>query len=270
VLLAAEEGIRHRSLQTELVWRTLQRGESAIVVSFVDAPVTVFEHFFAFGWNVLPYLESGHLQVVDCFTRLLREKHQTVDHEVAWNEYLRDAFTEAVTVVREPGDLGVVEDCLHERLADLELLGTGLVVVDSLNEIERQGRGFETGQFIKEVRGDVCARRYVPLFASTTSSGEDDGFAREHAYLFDGIVRMRRNDSRLADAWLKELGVRKMDGVPYRPHWTAYESLGRRGFQPFAPETEFASVYGYRPRQAPDGSRASTAESRPQTRSNPQ
>lgn len=264
VLLAGEEGIRHRGLQTELVWRALRRGEPAVVISFVDPPIAVVEHFFTFGWNVLPYLESGQLQVVDCFTSRLREEHRSPEHQVPWNEFLRGALEEAVTVVRDTGDLRETENRLHECLVAREMVGTGLVVVDSLNEVEIQGQGHETEQFVKEIRGDVCARKFVPIFASTTGT-EDRKFAREHAYLFDGIVQMRRNDSLVEGAWLKELGIRKMDGVPYRPHWVAYENTGRGGFRTFDPETEFASMYGYRPGQSgpPEQSRRSQPPRQP-------
>ena len=168
VLLAGREGIRHRGLQTELVWRALRRNEPAIVVSFVDHPMAVVEHFFAFGWNVLPYLESGRLRIVDCFTATLREEHRSLDHRIPWNEYLEGFLDGAVTTVRDPADLRAVEDGLHQSLDDLAMHGTGVVVVDSLNEPDARGRAFETKQFVKEVRGDVCNRLFVPMFASTT------------------------------------------------------------------------------------------------------
>lgn len=249
VLMAGDSGIRHRGLQTELVWRALRRGEPAVVITFVDSPVAILDHFFAFGWNVLPYLESGDLHVIDCYTNRLREEHQTPEQQVEWNEYLEGFLDEAVTTVTDSTDLREVEDHLHDRLAAQEMTGTGLVIVDSLDEVEIQSQESETEQFVKEVRGDVCSRKYVPIFASTTRVG-DGRFAQDHAYLFDGIVDMRRNESLLDGIRLKQLSIRKMDGVQYRPHWVAYENTGQTGFQQFDPHEEFASVYGYRPPRA--------------------
>lgn len=246
VLLAGQGGIRHRGLQTELVWRALERGEPAIVLSFVDPPIAVVEHFLAFDWNVLPHLESGDLQIVDCFTHRLREEHRTTDHQVEWNEYL-DGFIEgSVATVRDPTNLRSVESNLHGALEDLDMHGTGLVVIDSLNEVELQGHELEMEQFVKEVRADVCNRKFVPIFASTTST-EDALYAREHSYLFDGIVDMRRSESVVEGVRLKQLSVRKMDGVVYQPHWAAYESAGRGGFRTFDPRTELGDVYRVAP-----------------------
>ena len=243
ILLAGPEGIRHRGLQTELLWRTLVRGDPAIIITFVDPPVAIVEHFLTFGWNVLPFLESADLRIIDCFTSRLRDEHQTPDHQVKWNDFLGDFLDESVSIIRDTGDFRAVEDRLHVQLEDADMTGTGIVVIDSLNEAEVQGREFETKQFIKEVRGDVCSRKFVPIFASTTRT--DDGqLAGDAAYLFDGIVEMRRTERLVEGVRLKQLSIRKLDGVRYRPHWVAYENAGATGFQLFDPETALQSVYG--------------------------
>lgn len=252
VLLSGEGGIRHRGMQTELVWRTLTRGEPAVVITYVDPPIAIVEHFLAYGWNVLPFLESGDLRIIDCFTSRLRREHQTPDHQTAWNEFLGDLLDGAVSTVRETGNLESVEDTLHAHIEQLEMTGTGIVVIDSLNEVEIQGRKLETKQFIKEVRGDICSRKFVPIFTSAT--GTDDGpLEREYWYLFDGIVEMRYNDDSVDGVRLKQLSVRKMDGVLYRPHWVTYEIMGRSGFGIFDPHEALSSVYGSPPEGQPAG-----------------
>jgi KaiC/GvpD/RAD55 family RecA-like ATPase len=254
VLLAGEEGIRHRGLQTELIWRTLTSGEPAIVMSFVDPPVAVVEHFLAFGWNVIPFLESGDLRIIDCFTSRLREDHQTPTHQVEWNEFLAGVVDDAVSQVRETSNFRKVEDTLHAQLEEMTMMGSGLVTIDSLNEAEAQGGEFDTKQFIKEVRGDICSRKFVPIFASTTRT-EDGHLADQCDYLFDGIVEMRRTESLIDGVRLKQLCIRKLDGVLYRPHWVAYEQNGAAGFQSFDPATEFSTVYGTPTTPAPRSSR---------------
>lgn len=243
VLLAGRDGIRHRSLQTELVWRALQRGEPAILISFVDPPVAVVEHFLTFGWNVLPYLEAGAFHIVDCFTNRLRERHRTPDQQVAWNDFITGFLDETVTTIKDTTNLRSVESALHNRLKAQGMVGTGLVVVDSLNEIETQVNELQTEQFLKEIRGDVCNRNFVPIFASTTIT-DDEKFTAEHAYLFDGIVDMFYDSSIVPGARLKQLGIRKLDGCRYRPYWVSYEVLEGLGLHAFDPRTEFQSIYG--------------------------
>lgn len=241
VLLAGPEGIRHRSLQTELVWRALNRGECGIIITFVDPPVAVVEHFLAFGWNVLPYLESGALQIIDCFTNRLREEHQSPDQQVKWNAFLANFLDEAVTTVRDTTDLREVENKLHKKLKERKMVGSGLVVIDSLNEIKVQGYELEAEQFIKEVRGDVCKRKFVPIFASTTVT-EETRFLQDYSYLFDGIVDMQKNETLFPDVRLKQLSIRKMDGVGYHPYWATYKNTGN-GFEIYDPEEELDSEY---------------------------
>jgi KaiC/GvpD/RAD55 family RecA-like ATPase len=243
VLLTGESGIRHRGLQTELVWRTLRRDEPAIVITFVDPPIAIVEHFLTFDWNVLPYLESGDLQIIDCYTMRLRKKHRTPDHQAPWNEFLGGFLDGSVSVIQEPGNLESVENSLHDHLEAADMTGTGIVVIDSLNEVEIQGREAETEQFIKEVRGDVCSRKFVPIFASVTGTADEQP-TKEYDYLFDGIVQMQRNESRIEGVRLKQLSIQKMDGALYRPHWVTYEITGPSGFRIFTPETDLLSVYG--------------------------
>jgi len=242
VLLAGEEGIRHRGVQTELVWRRLQNGEPAVIVAYVDPPVAILEQFLAFDWNVLPFIEDGRLRIVDCFTNRLREEHQSPDQQVAWNDHLDGFLADAVSRVRDPTDLVAVVTELHGYLESLEMVGSGILVVDSLNELNTQGRELQTEQFLKEIRSHVCKQLFVPLFASTTITADSD-FIQNHAYIFDGIVDMRRTEEVVPNVRLRQMSIRKMDGVTYHPDWIAYENMGHRGFCVFDPERELDSVY---------------------------
>lgn len=242
LLFTGTGGIRHRGMQTELLWRRLVNGESAIVITFVDPPIAIVEHFLTFGWNVLPFLESGDLHIIDCFTALLRKEHQTPEHQADWNSFVLEFLEDAVTSVHDPGDLMAVEDHLHELLEAKEMTGSGIVVVDSLNEVEIQGHESETEQFIKEVRGDICSRKFVPIVTSMTRS-ENVQPTGDYTYLFDGIVEMQRTEAYADGIRLKQLSVQKMDGVLYRPHWVTYEILGPQGFRIFDPNELLASVY---------------------------
>lgn len=229
VLFSGEAGMRHRGLQTEIVWRTLERGEPAVIVSFVDGAQAIVDEFLAFDWNVLPYLESGDLHLIDCFTNRLREGHRIPEKQTDWNAYIEAFLEEAVTIVRDPTNLQEVETKLHEAVESLDMVGRGAIVIDSLNEVTTQGRELPTEQFIKEIRTDICKRLFVPIFTSRTTTDEND-FAQSHTYIFDGIIDMRHTEDVVSNARLKQLNVRKMDGVRYRPDWVAYENGGYNGF----------------------------------------
>lgn len=240
VLLSGAPGIRHRELQTEVVWRTLNRDEPAVVVSVVDPPIAVVEEFLDLGWNVLPHVDSERLQIVDCFTTRLRADHQSPVRQTEWNEHLRARIEPVVRGVDDATDLRAVENRLFEAMDAVDATGSGVVVIDSLNELEAQAQEVATRQFLQEIRAEVCKRLFVPIFASVTAAA-DESYSLAHAYLFDGIVDMRRNERRIADVRLRQLSIRKMDGVGYLPHWVAYDDFGD-GFVPFD-WNRTASVY---------------------------
>jgi YHS domain-containing protein len=68
VLLTDLAGTRSEAIQAELVWRALQRGEPVVYMSFLEPPVSVVQEFVTLEWNVLPSLEAGDMQIIDCFT----------------------------------------------------------------------------------------------------------------------------------------------------------------------------------------------------------
>lgn len=252
VLLSGAPGIRHRELQTELLWRTLTRGEPAVVISMVDLPIGIIEEFLELGWNVLPHIEAENLQIVDCFTSRLREAHQSPVQQTEWNEHLRDRIEPVVRRVDDATDMRAIENRLLEAIDAVDMTGRGIVVIDSLNELETQGQTLQTRQFLQEIRAEICKRLFVPIFASVTTSVEES-YSLEHSYFFDGIIDMQRNETAAANVWLKQLSIRKMDGVGYLPHWVAYENFGD-GFVIFDSD-QAESVYLSPPTGPADGTR---------------
>jgi hypothetical protein len=97
VLLTDLAGTRTEAIQAELVWRTLRRDEPAVFVSFLEPPVSVVQEFVTLDWNVLPYLESGQLQIVDCFTYRLENRERMYDRFNDWNAFLSETAAEATT-----------------------------------------------------------------------------------------------------------------------------------------------------------------------------
>jgi len=240
VLLSGTQGSRHRELQTELLWRTLNRGQPAIIISMVDPLVAIVEEFLELDWYVLPYLDAGQLQIVDCFTSRLREGHQSPNRLIDWNQHLKGRIDPIVERVEDATDMPAIENRLFAAIDTVDIAGTGIVVIDSLNELEIQGQRLQASQFLQEIRAEVSKRLFVPIFASATMSAEK-AYSLKHSCFFDGIIDMRRNESVVADMRLKQLSIRKMDGASYLPHWVAYENFGD-GFVSFDPN-HAQSVY---------------------------
>ena len=237
VLLAGEEGTRLQGLLEECVWRTLARGDRAVVVSMDRPPHSLVDSFLAHGWNVLPYLDREDLVVVDLFTSRLHDESAMTRRANRWNGHLESVLEGAVRTVRDPGDVYEVANQLDGTLEDVDLAESGLVAVDYLTELAAFTQETRAANLLREVRAVVCKSRYVPLLAGASVGREEDlyltDFPHDHEYLFDGIVdfQLRERDD---GGRQKRLSVRKMDDAPADPRWIPY---GYRpgGFVPVDP-----------------------------------
>ncbi|RZH68366.1 RAD55 family ATPase [Natrinema altunense] len=241
LLLSGDEGTRRAELGTELVWRALERGEPAVVVSFANPPTATLERFYGNGWNVLPALENGRLRIIDCFTHRLDDRDEFREHRTDWATFVGEAAGDAIVAVRDPSDRREVANTLHRALDDLEMTETGLVTIDSLDELESLLQEQLVHDFIKDVRATVCKARFVPIVAAATTAGQN-GYPEEE-YVFDGIVDLRLTDHLVADTRLKQLAVRKLIGGEVLPQWVTYEHEPARGLFAFGPNTDPQQVY---------------------------
>ncbi|WP_049927050.1 RAD55 family ATPase [Halopiger goleimassiliensis] len=227
LLVSGDEGTRRDELLTELVWRALERGEPAVLVCYANPPIAALERFFENGWNVLPALESDRLRVLDCFTHRLADRDQYLERRAEWATFLGEAAADAIVEVSEPSDVRAVANSLHGALEDVEMSETGLVTIDSLDELSALVQDELVHNFIKDVRATVCKASYVPIVAGATTAGETSYPGDE--YVFDGIVDLRLQDWNSPSARYPQLGIRKLIGARYLPQWVTYEYEPVRG-----------------------------------------
>jgi KaiC/GvpD/RAD55 family RecA-like ATPase len=240
VLLAGEAGSRDRAVHAELVWRALQRGEPAVVVSFQEPPGSIVQQFLTLEWNVLPYLESGQLHIVDCFTYRLSDRDRMFERMDDWNSHLYDAATDATTTIRDPSDLGEVRNKLDNALEARAMVDEGLVLIDSLTELGTLVQPVQAYDFVKDLRADVAKGRFVPIFAGATIAAGGGEFPHDLGYSVDGIVEMRLNEEIIPDTLIKQARIRKLNGVLVIPEWHSYEYTSGLGMVTFDPEEEQA------------------------------
>ena len=237
VMLTDIPGTRDEAVRAELVWRALQRGEPAVVVTFLEPPVSVVQEFVTLDWNVLPYLESGQLGFVDAFTHRMGDRERLYERLNDWNTHLA-AFCEAATTrVRDPSDVGELQNRVDGALERHDMVDQGVVVVDSLNEFGSLHQPVQVYQFVKDVRATVCKSRFVPVYASATVSNDGNGFPHDLDYMVDGIVEMQLNDELVEGSLLKQVRVRKMSGVLALPKWILYEYTAGEGIVTIDPVT---------------------------------
>ncbi|WP_435156049.1 ATPase domain-containing protein [Haladaptatus sp. DFWS20] len=238
VLISGEGGTRDNAIQSELIWRTLERDEPAVILSFTEPPVSIVEQFLSLEWNVLPYLESGQFHIVDCFTYRVSDRNRMFARMDDWNQFLHRVTNSVTTTVRDPTDTSELQHKLDNCLESLSMSDTGIVVFDSLTEFGTLVQPVQAYDFVKDVRADVCKGRFVPVFAGATFAGEEDIFPHDMGYVMDGLIDLQLNGSVIEDVLVKRIRIRKMNSVLTIPEWVAYEYTGEKGLVTFDPIEE--------------------------------
>src|SRR5437870_10851813 len=120
MILAGELGTGKSVLMGELFYNILKkRKEPCIYVNFEGPPIAVEQDMEAFGWDIAPYLESGQLKFLDCFSFRM-EPTQVPPY---------------VHYVKDPRDLHSVTSALFNMMEEMKMLGRGAAFVDSLSEM---------------------------------------------------------------------------------------------------------------------------------------
>jgi len=242
VLLTDLAGTRTEAIQAELVWRALQRGEPVVYMSLLEPPVSVVQEFVTLEWNVLPSLEAGDLRIVDCFSYRVDDRDRMYERMNDWNSHLWDITEGATETVRDPTDIGQLQNRLDNALEAVDGHDRGLVVIDSLTELGSLVQPVRAYNFVKDIRADVCKGRFVPIFAGATVTGDVEGFPHDLGYMVDGIVEMRLNEELIEGALVKQLRVRKMNGVLTYPEWEVYEYTAGEGIVTFDPVAQMEAA----------------------------
>lgn len=241
VLIAGETGTREDALGAELMWRTLERDEPAVLVSFTEPPISVVQRFLDLGWNVLPALESDQLRIVDCFTSRIDDSDRFRRRLNRWNKHLR-SISEPQTTVADPTYQAEIRTKIDNAIDDLNMVDCGAVYIDSLTEFGSLSQPVRAYDFVKDLRAEVCKGRFVPVFAGATIIGNGEEFPHDLSYMLDGIVELALTGSVVEDTLIRRLRVRKMTGVLAITEWKAYEFTRNRGLVTFDPLEEMANA----------------------------
>jgi KaiC/GvpD/RAD55 family RecA-like ATPase len=263
VMLTDLAGTRSEAIMAELVWRALQRGEPALVVSFQEPPISIVERFLTLDWNVLPYLQNGQLEILDCLTYRLEDHERMHDRMNEWNRYLVEVVEPATTAVRDGSDVRELRNKIDTCLDDRDVSDTGVVTIDSLTELGTIVQPVQAYDFVKDLRADVCKGRFVPVFAGATYSGDAGTFPHDLEYIADGVVDFELNGELVADTLLKRTRIRKMNGVLSISEWNAYEYTAGKGMVPFDPAAEMEREDDGESRTGDEASATSTGEPTP-------
>lgn len=241
VLLSGEAGTREDTLGAELIWRRLERGEPAGLVTFTEPPISVVQRFLDMNWNIQPALEADRLRIVDCFTARMDDPERFRRHLNDWNRHLLSVTAGRTEQVNDPSDPAEIKNKIDTVVEELDLLDRGAIHVDSLVEFGTLVQPVRAYDFIKDLRADICKGRFVPIFGGATRQPEEgEQFPHDLSYVLDGIIEFELNGSIVENTLLRRIRVRKMAGVLAITEWKAFEFTSGRGLVPFDPHEEMA------------------------------
>jgi archaeal flagellar protein FlaH len=71
LMIRGESGSGATTLGLELVFKALQAGRSAVILTYDSFPSEIQRQMMGMGWDVQRYIENGSLQFIDCYSALV-------------------------------------------------------------------------------------------------------------------------------------------------------------------------------------------------------
>ena len=231
-LVSGEAGTRMHALLMEIAWRALQRDEPVVLVCVSDPPIAALRQFLSLQWNIIPHLESGRLRLIDCYTH--RETGDYSDSDPVqgiWGAHLQEATqsNDAITFVHDPTQPNQFRRHLCQAADELEMNCNGTIIFDSLTELGTLMREIQGYELLKNLRANFAKNRAITLFCGSHYGGYNDEFPHQLEYLFDGVIDLSLNPQLLPGHLIKQLLVRKMQGVMTLREQYSYEFMEREG-----------------------------------------
>jgi len=217
IVLLGEGGTGKSAILGELCYKFLKRGEPVIYVALDNSPPSTFSDIKSLGWDVTNFCEKGLLRFLDCYSFRMKAGFED----------------KCITVLREPEDLPNFTDKLVSLMDELNMNGTGVVLIDSLTEFMTLSDPSQVVTSVKNWRARGAKERNV-LFVSTLHYGLKafEGFADVFDYMVDGIIDLRYDPTYIAsDILLKQMRIRKIKGSDHYTNWVTF-AIQKGGLTP--------------------------------------
>lgn len=208
ILFAGESGTGKSALVAHIAANFMHRGERCLYVALDDSPESFVEQLESFGWRGRELYQRGLLYIVDGYT-------------YTTGRYVSSSFANRSVNVQRVDEL---TNAIIASVEELKMSGSGVLVIDSLNDLLYFHDITRVVMFIKSIRAFVSkSRKILSLVVLHTDTESTAELAKSVEHLFDGVIYTRINeDLRKLGIPLKELLVKKLRGCPTNPFWIPY------------------------------------------------
>lgn len=217
VLIAGESGTGKSALIAHIAANFMLKGEKCVYVALDDSPESFVEQLESFGWPGRDFYANELLYIIDGYT-------------YTTGKYLASVYSKKSINVQK------IDELMYSILSaveELKLEGSGILVIDSLNDLFYFHDMSKIVMLIKSIRAHVAkSRKVLSFIVLHTDTEEMMELEKNIEHLFDGVVYTRINeDLRKIGIPLKELLVKKLRGSPTNPFWIPY-AVTNSGIRP--------------------------------------
>ncbi|MEM4451736.1 MAG: RAD55 family ATPase [Thermosphaera sp.] len=221
IIIAGEGGAGKSVLLANIAKSVITEGEPLLYLTLDDDPATIVEQLKSYNTDVETAFREQRFGIIDGFSYLIKGKkgraHPMVIDEV------------------NPNDIESVVYSLIKNVDSFKMNNTGVLIIDSLNEIMITLDPTRIIEFVKTIRANIAKHRGVATIASLHTSTEDFlSYLLNIEHLVDGIIELgslKERELGKLEISLRQILVRKMKGVPHKAVWTLF-TIDKEGVKP--------------------------------------
>lgn len=205
LLLIGPSGMGKTVFCKQFLYSGLTNGEACLCVATSESPVAIEKSMKSFGFDTVPFKETGSFQIVDCYS------WKTGGHSSC--EY----------VVTNPGDLAAVSMVIEKAMRGLSKVRlvfdsiTGLTSVCSYNVVY-------FSKFLQVIVAKIKALDGNAIFV-VAPEAHDQQFISYLRQVFDGTLEMKEDES--GKEIKRLLRIFSLKGASHKTHWTPFEITDR-------------------------------------------
>ena len=201
MLLMGPSGIGKTIFSQQFIYGGLIEGESCIYISTENSPEEICKSMKSFGFDVKPFVSTGALRVVDCYSWKL------------------DKPSDSKYVVSNPSNLSGVLKVIEEARDSLENFR---LVFDSITGLTSIGehRLPEIVRFLQVLVAKIRASNSRAVFI-VAPEAHDAQHVNQFREQFDGLLEMREDES--GEQIKRLFRVFSLKGVQHKTSWAPFE-----------------------------------------------
>ncbi len=203
LMIMSDSGAGSTTMGLQLLYRDLKRGKFCGLLSYDAFPSEITRRMRNMGWDITPYLQTGQLKILDCYSAL--------------------AGVEG-SLIRDPTDFTEVSIQVTGMIEKAK--GPVTMLLDSVTPIFNSSAAKDCINFLQVLGAKLKNSGGIFIFTATKGSIPEEARSKIEA-LADGVIEL--NLVKKAKTLSRSLLVKKMAGGQTSPVETGFEIAQGKG-----------------------------------------